>query len=127
MSDTTQLFRPVGLYELQLIRDSSYTAFPPRLPEQPIFYPVLNEEYATQIAREWNMPDEKSGYLGVVTAFDVDSTYLSQYEEKVVGSTSHRELWVPAEDLAELNRHIIGRIRIVAAFYGESYEGEREW
>lgn len=127
MRDTTQLFRPVGLYELHLIRDSGYTAFPPRLPEQPIFYPVLNEEYAAQIAREWNMPDEKSGYLGVVTAFDVDSAYLSQYEEKVVGGTKHRELWIPADDLAEFNRHIVGNIRVVSAFYGEHYEGEQEW
>jgi hypothetical protein len=127
MTDTTQLFRPVGLYELRLIRDSGFTAFPPRLPEQPIFYPVMNEEYAAQIAREWNTPDEKSGYLGVVTAFDVDSAYLSQYEEKVVGGANHRELWVPAEDLAEFNRHIVGKIRVVSAFYGDQYEGEREW
>jgi hypothetical protein len=127
MPNTTQLFRPVGLYELRLIRDSGYTAFPPRLPEQPIFYPVLNQEYAAQIAREWNMPEEKSGYLGVVTTFDVESAYLSQYEEKVVGSASHRELWIPAEDLAEFNRHIVGKIRVMSAFYGERYEGEREW
>jgi hypothetical protein len=127
MSDTTQLFRPVGLYELRLIRDSSYTTFPPRLPEQPIFYPVLNEKYAAQIAREWNMPDEKSGYLGVVTAFDVDSAYLSQYEEKVVGAANHCELWIPAEELPEFNRRIVGKIRVVSAFYGDRYEDEREW
>ena len=31
------LYRPVGEQELALIRESGYTAFPPRLPEQPIF------------------------------------------------------------------------------------------
>ena len=48
------LYRPVGEQELALIRESGYTAFPPRLPEQPIFYPVLNEQYAVEIASKWN-------------------------------------------------------------------------
>jgi hypothetical protein len=43
------LYRPVGQKELDLIRELEYRAFPPRLPEQPIFYPVLNQEYAAQI------------------------------------------------------------------------------
>jgi len=59
MDETTVLFRPVGQKELDLIRESDFTAFPPRLPEQPIFYPVLNEHYATQIAREWNAKREE--------------------------------------------------------------------
>ncbi len=54
MDEVVTLFRPVGQNELNLIKESGYKAFPPRLPEQPIFYPVLNEEYATQIARDWN-------------------------------------------------------------------------
>lgn len=51
---TITLYRPVGHHELMLIVASSYSTFPPRLPEQPIFYPVLNEQYAIQIARDWN-------------------------------------------------------------------------
>ena len=54
MSETVILYRPVGTKELVLIEATDYKAFPPRLPEQPIFYPVANEEYATQIARDWN-------------------------------------------------------------------------
>ena len=46
-----RLWRPVGQSELDLIRDSGWQAFPPRLEGQPIFYPVLNEGYAIQIAR----------------------------------------------------------------------------
>ena len=38
--------------ELALIEASDSRAFPPRLPEQPIFYPVTNEAYAAQIARD---------------------------------------------------------------------------
>lgn len=38
--ESTILFRPVGPRELALIASSGYQAFPPRLPEQPIFYPV---------------------------------------------------------------------------------------
>ena len=44
------LWRPVGMRELELIHESGMKAFPPRLPEQPIFYPVLSEGYATKIA-----------------------------------------------------------------------------
>jgi hypothetical protein len=122
-----QLYRPVGLFELELIRASDYKSFPPRLPEQPIFYPVLNFEYAEQIARDWNTNDIKSGYMGVVTAFDVESDYLAQFDEHVVGAKIHRELWIPAEKLEQFNRHIIGSIRVVSAFYGEQYAGERDW
>lgn len=127
MTRTQTLFRPVGLFELRLIRNSGYTAFPPRLPDQPIFYPVLNYEYAEQIAREWNVPDIRSGYMGEVTTFDVDAGYLAQFAERVVGAHLHRELWVSAEDLGVFNRHIEGKIRVVAAFYGADYEGERNW
>lgn len=121
------LYRPVGLYELRLIRDSDYQEFPPRLPEQPIFYPVLNQAYATQIAHDWNTKDAKSGYMGAETAFDVDADYLAQFEEQVVGAAVHRELWIPAERLQEFNQHIIGKIRVIEVFYGENYHDEREW
>ena len=46
MDETTELFRPVGLEEMNLIRELGFQAFPPRLPEQPIFYPVLSADYA---------------------------------------------------------------------------------
>lgn len=37
MDEVTVLFRPVGQKELDLIRESGFAAFPPRLPEQPIW------------------------------------------------------------------------------------------
>jgi hypothetical protein len=46
-STTLQLYRPVGQVELDLIAESGYRRFPPRLSHQPIFYPVLSIEYAT--------------------------------------------------------------------------------
>lgn len=121
------LYRPVGLYELRLIRDSGYRAFPPRLPHQPIFYPVLNLEYAEQIARDWNTQDTNSAYMGAVTAFDVDADYLAQFEEQTVGAASHRELWIPAERLDEFNANISGLIRVVNIYYGDNYSDERAW
>lgn len=121
---TQTLYRPVGIKELDLIRQADWRAFPPRLEWQPIFYPVLNFEYAEQIARDWNTKDEASGYAGFVTAFDVDAEYLQKFEEHVVGGSQHRELWIPAEDLAEFNTHIQGKIRVMTAFYGELYDGE---
>src|SRR3954465_6645877 len=100
-----QLYRPVGLIELQRIYESGMRAFPPRLPEQPIFYPVLNFGYAAQIARDWNT---KSNYFaGYVTEFEVEDTYISQFGRQIVGGREHEELWIPAEQLEEFNRHII--------------------
>src|SRR5271165_2552209 len=100
---TTTLFRPVGQKELDLIRENQFLAFPPRLFWQPIFYPVLNEEYATSIARDWNTKDEASGYVGYVTKFHVRTDYLSRYDVQTVGSSIHKEYWIPAEHLDEFN------------------------
>ena len=115
MMDTTVLFRPVGHKELELIRASGNKAFPPRLPEQPIFYPVLNEEYARQIARDWNAKHnaDKRGY---VTRFKVRANYLARFEVQTVGGSIHQEYWIPAEDLHEFNRNIVGEIEVIAEF-----------
>jgi hypothetical protein len=113
---TTQLFRPVGQGELNLIAASGFKAFPSRLPEQPFFYPVLTREYAEQIARDWNTKDERSEYVGYVTEFAVDADYLSQFEIRKVGGHEHLEYWIPAEELEEFNRHIRGKIRVVTKF-----------
>jgi len=119
------LYRPVGLKELELIAQSDFAAFPPRLPIQPIFYPVLNLEYATQIAREWNTRDPVSGFIGFVTKFEIDDIYAAKFEVQIVGSSQvHQELWVPAEELTEFNGHIIGKIQVVAAYPGAQFEGK---
>ena len=111
---TTILYRPVGPEELELIKDSGWTAFPPRLPDQPIFYPVTNEPYAIQIARDWNVKASGSGY---VTRFEVNSEFLARYPIQVVGGREHTELWVPSEELEEFNRHIVGKIEVTQSFF----------
>jgi hypothetical protein len=118
MIKTVTLYRPVGQRELDLIAESGYSAFPPRLPHQPIFYPVLNRDYAKQIAREWNTRDEQSGFVGYVTEFEVQTEYLSRFEPKKVGGANHFEYWIPAEELQDFNRHIQGTIRVIARFEG---------
>jgi hypothetical protein len=110
---TTTLFRPVGPEELRLIEASGWRTFPPRLPEQPIFYPVLSEEYASQIAERWNIRDSGAGF---VTAFEIDEAYVSQFEPQQVGGREHQELWVPAEELERFNEHIVGEIRVIRKF-----------
>ena len=122
-----QLYRPVGLFELKLIEESGYRAFPPRLEYQPIFYPVLNYEYAEQIARYWNTKDAASGFMGAVTVFDLANDYLAQFEPQIVGAATHEELWIPAEKLAEFNSQIISGIRVLKAFYSEQFSGEKLW
>lgn len=120
-----KLYRPVGLKELLLVQELNFTAFPPRLPIQPIFYPVLNFEYASQIARDWNTTDPVSGYVGFVTHFEIDDGYAAKFPVQIVGGARvHQELWVPAEELDEFNRHIVGRIEVVAAFVGEKHDGK---
>lgn len=116
--ETVPLFRPVGPKELALIRASGYTAFPPRLPDQPIFYPVLNEAYATQIARDWNARSPLNGYRGYVTRFAVSAAFLAGYQTHVVGGAIHQEYWIPAEELGAFNAQIVGRIAVIAAFAG---------
>jgi hypothetical protein len=123
MGDVSTLFRPVGLFEAELIVQCGCAAFPPRLPEQPIFYPVLNESYAIEIAECWNTKDSASGFCGFVTAFEVDSDILSRYPGEIVGNSSHAEMWVPAEHLEEFNKRIRGKIRFLRAFYGKEFSG----
>lgn len=116
------LYRPVGQKEYDLIRESDFTAFPPRLPEQPIFYPVLNQKYAEEIALKWNTKDNGSGNTGYVTKFEVDNTYLSQFAVQTVGASYHQELWIPSEELSDFNEHIIGKIQIVKKFENTTTE-----
>lgn len=116
MRDTTTLWRPVGQAELELIAATDWRRFPPRLEGQPIFYPVLNEEYANRIARDWNTKDPASGFAGYVLRFDVDAVYLSRFELRRVGGRGIEELWVPAEELDEFNAHIVGKIELVAEY-----------
>ena len=107
----------MGPKELELIAQSGYRRFPPRLPEQPIFYPVLDEEYATRIARGWNVKASGSGF---VTRFAVDGAFVDQFPVHQVGGRMCRELWVPAEQLETFNDHIVGVIEITARFGEEA-------
>src|SRR6516162_11099902 len=116
-----RLFRPVGVQELALIAASGYTAFPPRLPHQPIFYPVLTYVYAEGIAKNWNTEDEASGFAGFVTSFEVADEYIDKFDVHVVGGRDDRELWIPADDLPNFNRNIIDHISIEASFYGARF------
>jgi hypothetical protein len=103
----------VGPQELDLIAAADWRAFPPRLFWQPIFYPVLNERYAAEIAERWNVPESGAGY---VTRFAVDAEYVRRYPVQRVGDSHCLELWAPAEELEEFNRQIVGTIEVVAEF-----------
>ncbi len=115
------LFRPVGLNELKLMFESGMRSFPPRLPEQPLFYPVVTLEYAVEIARNWNTNVDP--FAGYVTEFALDDEFLSKYPEHFVGALEHRELWVPAEDLEVFNSHLLGPIKVRRAFFGSHFKG----
>ncbi len=109
---TTTLWRPVGPAELALIKESGMRAFSPRLPDQPIFYPVLTEDYAVKIARDRNAPRDG----GYVTCFQVRSDFLARYTVQDVGGRHHQEYWITAEDLPAFNDAIVGEITVTQAF-----------
>ena len=114
--ETITLYRPTGPAELELVRASGFRQWPPRLPEQPILYPVTNRAYAEQIARDWNVKNDGAGY---VTMFRVRADFMQRYETKQVGSKDHKEWWIPAQDLPELNDNIVGKIELIAS-YGDT-------
>jgi hypothetical protein len=105
-----------------LIKNSNWSSFPPRLFNQPIFYPILNQEYAEQIAREWNTRESGSGF---VTKFEVEKKYIDKYKTHNVGGHNDIELWIPSEDLEEFNSHIIGKIEVLKEFYRDKAENEK--
>jgi len=98
---------------LELVRAGGWREWPPRLAGQPIFYPVLNEDYAIRIARDWNVRHDGAGF---VTRFEVDTAFLRRYPVQRAGGETILELWVPAEELAEFNAHIVGMIELVHEF-----------
>ena len=120
MGDTITLYRPTGPAELALVRESGWRRWPPRLDWQPIFYPVLNEAYAVQIARDWNAKDPQSEHRGYVTRFRVRSSFLQKYEVHRVGGRVHEEYWIPAEDVTNLNDNIVGTIEVIHEFHGDT-------
>ncbi len=113
MVETVTLWRPVGPQELRLIEQAEMRAFPPRLPEQPIFYPVTSEDYAVKIARDWNVPASGSGF---VTRFAVSREFLDRYPVQPAGGRAHSEHWIPAEDLDAFNAALVGPVEVVASF-----------
>lgn len=116
---TVTLYRPTGPRELALVEASGFLRWPARLPDQPIFYPVTNEQYACEIARDWNVPASGSGF---VTRFEVLKSFMDRYAVHQVGGAHHTEWWVPAEELEALNDHIVGRIEVIRTFPEPSAE-----
>ena len=118
VQDPLTLYRPTGRAEFDLIAASGFRRFPPRLPEQPIFYPVLDRAYAEQIARDWNAPDPSCGHVGYVLRFAVERPWVDRYAVRRVGDATANELWVPSTELEALNDAIVGRIAVVTVFRG---------
>jgi hypothetical protein len=61
--------------------------------------------------------------VGFVTEFDVSDSLAGRYPVRDAAGRSHQELWVPAEELDEFNRHIVGLIRVVEVFAGPDFPG----
>jgi hypothetical protein len=74
---------------------------------------VLNEAYAVQIARDWNVKADGAGF---VTRFEVRADFVAAYQVQQSGGRELLEYWIPAEDLDAFNAAIVGRIEVVAEF-----------
>jgi hypothetical protein len=108
------LHRPVGKAELDLVLSSG--VFPPRLPHQPVFYPVIDYDYAVEIARDWNARQNGEGH---VLRFEVDDAFIARYIPAEAGGRTRREYWIPAEDLDRFNKALLGPPELVASFRKE--------
>lgn len=111
--DVVTLWRPTGPEEVALVEASGWRRWPPRLPDQPIFYPPLNEDYAVRIARDWNV---KASGVGYVTRFDVRRAFLDQFDVQQAGGETILEYCIPAERLEALNDSIVGTIEVGQTF-----------
>lgn len=105
-----------------LIIESNYKKFPPRLEWQPIFYPVLDEDYTSEIAEKWNTRDKAGNYLGFVTEFEVLEDEVNQYPAQNVGARNHNELWIPSEKLEAFSQAIVGNIKVIKVFVGNDFK-----
>ena len=110
---TVTLYRPVGPKEYELLKSNDFKRWPPRLPDQPIFYPVTSEEYANEITIKWNVRDYGVGY---VTRFKVRKEFMDAYPLQRVGADRHTEWWIPAEELEALNDNIVGNIELIGTY-----------
>ncbi len=106
----TTLYRPVNKAELDLIISSDWTQFPPRLPDQPIFYPVLSLSYAKKI-NEWNVNAYGEGFI---VEFEIDNMYLviHHIDPHNVGGKDDNEFWIRADQLDSFNKNIVGKIKL---------------
>ncbi len=111
---TIILYRPTGPDELELVRESGYLRWPPRLEAQPIFYAVTNQEYAREISTRWNAPASGAGYI---TRFQVRKSFMDRYPLHKVGGATHTEWWIPAEELESLNDAIVGLIEVIGEYH----------
>jgi len=113
IKETVTLYRPTGPNEFALLVASGFLRWPPRLAGQPIFYPVANEQYAAEIAQQWNVKDSGIGY---VTRFEVKKAFMDCYQIQQVGAAHHTEWWIPADELENLNNNIVGKIEVIGEY-----------
>jgi len=118
---TTVLYRPTGQKELDLIKKSGFRAFPPHLEGQTIFNFLLNEEYATFIARECNANNAFSGYTGYVLRLSVRTDFLVQFEIQKEASAIALEYGIPADRIMQFNENIVGMIELITRYENRSY------
>lgn len=51
-----------------------------------------------------------------MTRFQVRAEFLARYQVQQVGGRTILEYWIPAQDLDELNAHLVGVIEVTDEF-----------
>lgn len=118
-----ELYRPLNAEEYTQVEALEFQGFPPRTEEQPLFTALLSEEGASQIARHMRIEKEKESIVYVVS-FLVDDAYIRQFPVQHAGERNRRALWIPADEVAILNQHLIGNIRVLASYQIDRSNGD---
>ena len=118
-----ELYRPLNAEEYRAVEARCFRGFPPRAEDQPLFTALLSEEGASQIARHMRIAKESENVVYVVS-FLVEDAYIRQFPVQHMEERDRRALWLPAEEVDILNQHLIGNIRVVAAYQIDRAHGE---
>ena len=111
------LYYPSGQAKLDYLISTNFKKFPivADSPQPPFYFPATRERRATHMAKDFHSlrDEEKVGY---VLEFEVAADYIGQFPLVTADGEPEMEYRVPSTELADLNSHIAGTIRIVRKF-----------
>lgn len=121
IKNTVTLYKSLSPVQLATVINTDWRSFPTSLPDQKNFSPKLNKSYAEMLARQMEAAYHTAGY---VVAFQLQKSFIDQFELQTISYQEHYEYRIPVNQLEQLNRALIGQIKLVSAF---SVHDSRIW